>query len=55
MELHLSIERLLIESSLMIPLYFSRKSFLFTEDIMNVKTKYFGHADFSKLWMKPSM
>ena len=55
MELHLSIERQLIEASLMIPLYFSRKSFLFTEDIMNVKTKYFGHADFSKLWMKPSM
>ncbi len=55
MELHLSLERLLIESSHMIPLYFSRKSFLFTEDIRNVKTKYFGHADFSKLWMKPNV
>ncbi|WP_455662502.1 ABC transporter substrate-binding protein [Pradoshia sp.] len=53
MELHLSLERRLIESSHMVPLYFSKKRFLFTEDIMNVKTKYFGHADFSKLWMKP--
>lgn len=54
MPLHIEMERFLIETSRAVPLYYSKRSFLFTDDLMDVETRYFGHADFSKLWMKPS-
>ena len=53
--LNTQIEQALVQSSLMIPLYYSRRSVLFSDDIMNIRIKNFGYVDFSKLWMKPTV
>ena len=52
--LNIQIEQSLSLSSLMIPLYYSKRSVLFSDDIMNITIKNFGYADFSKLWMRPT-
>ncbi|QFK71762.1 ABC transporter substrate-binding protein [Pradoshia sp. D12] len=53
-ELHEQMERRLMKSALILPLYYSKRSVLFSDDIMNISIKNFGYADFSKLWMKPT-
>ena len=52
-ELHEQMERRLMKSALILPLYYSKRSVMFSDDIMNISIKNFGYADFSKLWMKP--
>jgi SgrR family transcriptional regulator len=53
-ELNKQMELTLLNSALIIPLYYSKRRVLFSDDIMNINIKNFGYADFSKLWMKPS-
>ncbi len=53
-ELNKQMELTLLNSALIIPLYYSKRSVLFSDDIMNITIRNFGYADFSKLWMKPS-
>ncbi|MDQ0427353.1 MarR-like DNA-binding transcriptional regulator SgrR of sgrS sRNA [Planomicrobium stackebrandtii] len=51
--LNLKIERQLIESSLMIPLYYEKRQIPFSVDLMNISISHFGYVDFSKLWIRP--
>ncbi|WP_142829970.1 ABC transporter substrate-binding protein [Planococcus soli] len=51
--LNLKIERQLIESSLMIPLYYEKRQIPFSVDLMNISISHFGYVDFSKLWVRP--
>ncbi|MFD1736324.1 ABC transporter substrate-binding protein [Bacillus salitolerans] len=53
--LNLVTEKKLIESSIMIPLYYEKRQTPFSGDIMNIKIKHFGYVDFSKLWVRPSI
>ena len=53
MDHHLKIEDYLINHSLCIPLYYSKRQIPFSINLMNVKIKHFGYVDLSKLWMKP--
>lgn len=54
-ELHEQMEKLLIEKSIMIPLYHQKKEIPFSNDIMNIQMKHFGYVDFSKLWVRPEI
>jgi MarR-like DNA-binding transcriptional regulator SgrR of sgrS sRNA len=51
--LNSKVEKRLIEDSIMIPLYYEKRYIPFSTDIMNIKFKYFGYVDFSKLWVRP--
>lgn len=53
MSQHLKIEKYLIENSLCIPLYYSKRQIPFSINLMNIEMKHFGYVDLSKLWMKP--
>jgi MarR-like DNA-binding transcriptional regulator SgrR of sgrS sRNA len=53
--LNLKIEKMLIEESIMIPLYYEKRYIPFSTDIMNIKIKHFGYVDFSKLWVRPDL
>ena len=53
--LNLELENYLIESSLMIPLYYERRQIPFSADLMNINISHFGYVDFSKLWVRPSI
>jgi SgrR family transcriptional regulator len=50
---HLQIEKYLIEKSLCVPLYYSKRQIPFSINLMNVEIKHFGYVDLSKIWMKP--
>lgn len=52
-ELNHQIEKMLIEKSIMIPLYYSKRMIPFTTDLQNISIKSFGYVDFSSLWLKP--
>ncbi|BCB02537.1 ABC transporter substrate-binding protein [Bacillus sp. KH172YL63] len=52
-ELNMKVERMLMEESIMIPLYYEKRFIPFTTDIMNIEIKHFGYVDFSKLWVRP--
>ncbi|MBO2536645.1 ABC transporter substrate-binding protein [Rummeliibacillus suwonensis] len=54
-ELNHKIEKLLIEKSILIPLYYSKRNIPFTSDLQNISIKSFGYVDFASLWMKPNM
>jgi SgrR family transcriptional regulator len=49
---HLHIEDYLINNSLCIPLYYSKRQIPFSINLMNVEIKHFGYVDLAKLWMK---
>ncbi|ANU10961.1 ABC transporter substrate-binding protein [Planococcus antarcticus DSM 14505] len=51
--LNLKIERELIESSIMLPLYYEKRQIPFSVDLMNISISHFGYVDFSKLWVRP--
>lgn len=53
--LNLKVEKTLIENSIMIPLYYSKRQIPFSADLMNIKIKHFGYVDFSKLWVRPEL
>ncbi|MGR3763042.1 ABC transporter substrate-binding protein [Rossellomorea sp. NS-SX7] len=53
--LNLKIEKMLIEESIMIPLYYEKRYIPFSTDIMNIDFKHFGYVDFSKLWVRPEV
>ncbi|NQD64919.1 ABC transporter substrate-binding protein [Bacillus haikouensis] len=53
--LNLKIEKMLIEDSIMIPLYYEKRYIPFSTDIMNIEIKHFGYVDFSKLWVRPEV
>lgn len=53
--LNLKVEKELMENSIMIPLYYSKRQIPFTEDLMNIQIKHFGYVDFSKLWVRPKI
>ncbi|WP_144513922.1 ABC transporter substrate-binding protein [Bacillus sp. FJAT-22090] len=53
--LNVTIEKTLIENSILIPLYFSKRQIPFSTDLMNIKMKHFGYVDFSKLWVRPEI
>ncbi|MEL3971710.1 ABC transporter substrate-binding protein [Rossellomorea oryzaecorticis] len=53
--LNLKTEKMLIEESIMIPLYYEKRYIPFSTDIMNIKIKHFGYVDFSKLWVRPDL
>lgn len=54
-ELNHQIEKMLIEKSILIPLYYSKRMIPFTTDLQNVSIKSFGYVDFSSLWLKPNI
>ncbi|HDR7646761.1 UNVERIFIED_CONTAM: ABC transporter substrate-binding protein [Bacillus mycoides] len=51
--LNKNLEKELIESSIMIPLYYETRQIPFSSDLTNIKMKYFGYVDFSQLWIRP--
>ncbi|RLQ92771.1 ABC transporter substrate-binding protein [Planomicrobium sp. Y74] len=51
--LNLQIEKMLLESSIMVPLYYEKRQIPFSADLMNIKISHFGYVDFSTLWVKP--
>jgi len=51
--LNLELERDLIESSIMLPLYYEKRQIPFSVDLMNISISHFGYVDFSKLWVRP--
>lgn len=51
--LNLKIEKQLIESSIMLPLYYEKRHIPFSVDLMNISISHFGYVDFSKLWVRP--
>jgi len=51
--LNKNLEKELIESSIMIPLYYDTRQIPFSSDLTNIKMKYFGYVDFSQLWVRP--
>lgn len=53
--LNLSIEKTLIENSILVPLYYSKRQIPFSADLMNISMKHFGYVDFSKLWVRPEI
>ena len=53
--LNKEIDRMLIEDSLVCPLYYSKRHIPFSADLMNIKIKHFGFVDYSKLWVKPNI
>lgn len=53
--LNLTIEKTLIENSILIPLYYSKRQIPFSANLMNIKMKHFGYVDFSKLWVRPEL
>ncbi|MDP5276397.1 ABC transporter substrate-binding protein [Chengkuizengella axinellae] len=53
--LNLQMEKTLISSSIMIPLYYSKRQIPFSHDLMNINITHFGYVDFSKLWVKPNL
>lgn len=53
-QLNLELEKYLVESSLMVPLYYERRQIPFSADLMNISISHFGYVDFSKLWVRPS-
>lgn len=53
--LNLQVEKMLLESSIMIPLYYEKRQIPFSSDLMNIKISHFGYVDFSQLWVKPKI
>ncbi|XXM73073.1 ABC transporter substrate-binding protein [Lysinibacillus sphaericus] len=53
--MNLSLEKMLIQESIMIPLYYEKKYIPFSTDIMNIEFKHFGYVDFAKLWVRPEV
>jgi len=53
--LHMKIEKILLEESIVIPLYYQKRYIPFSSDIQNIEIKHFGYVDFSKLWVRPEM
>jgi MarR-like DNA-binding transcriptional regulator SgrR of sgrS sRNA len=53
--LNLKVEKALLESSTMIPLYYEKRQIPFSVDLMNISIKHFGYVDFSKLWVRPQL
>ncbi|MDE0581664.1 ABC transporter substrate-binding protein [Planococcus sp. A6] len=53
--LNLQVEKLLLESSIMIPLYYEKRHVPFSADLMNIKISHFGYVDYSNLWVRPSI
>lgn len=51
--LNLQIEKMLLESSIMVPLYYEKRQIPFSADLMNIKISHFGYVDFSTLWVRP--
>lgn len=51
--LNLEIEQNLLESSIMVPLYYEKRQIPFSVDLMNISISHFGYVDFSKLWVRP--
>ncbi|MGG3528199.1 ABC transporter substrate-binding protein [Bacillus pseudomycoides] len=51
--LNKDLEKELIESSIMIPLYYDKCQIPFSSDLTNIRMKYFGYVDFSQLWVRP--
>lgn len=51
--LNLQVEKILLESSIMIPLYYEKRQIPFSADLMNIKISHFGYVDFSNLWVRP--
>lgn len=53
--LNISLEKELMEESIMIPLYYEKRFIPFSAELMNVNIKHFGYVDFSKLWVRPTL
>lgn len=53
-QLNLELEEYLINSSIMIPLYYEKRQIPFSADLMNISISHFGYVDFSKLWVRPA-
>ncbi|MFD1032179.1 ABC transporter substrate-binding protein [Metaplanococcus flavidus] len=51
--LHLEIEREVISNSWLIPLYFNQRKIAYPPELMGIRTKNYGYADYSTLWIKP--
>lgn len=53
--LNRQIEKSLVESSILIPLYYAKRQIPFSSELMNIKLSHFGYVDFSKLWVRPNL
>lgn len=53
--LNLKVERALMESSILIPLYCVKRQIPFSTELININISHFGYVDFSKLWLRPQI
>jgi SgrR family transcriptional regulator len=53
--LNLKIEKALVESSVLVPLYYAKRQTPFASELMNINLSHFGYVDFSKLWVRPNI
>ncbi|WP_409295344.1 ABC transporter substrate-binding protein [Peribacillus sp. SCS-26] len=51
--LNRKLERMLLEESILIPLFYEKRQIPFSSELMNIKIKHLGYVDFSKLWVRP--
>ncbi|WKA59868.1 ABC transporter substrate-binding protein [Planococcus shenhongbingii] len=55
LSLNLKVEKALMDSSILIPLYYEKRQIPFSADLMNINISHFGYVDFSKLWVRPTI
>ncbi|TWT09362.1 ABC transporter substrate-binding protein [Planomicrobium sp. CPCC 101079] len=53
--LNLAVERALLESSILVPLYYVKRQIPFSINLLNIKISHFGYVDFAKLWLRPQI
>lgn len=53
LSLHLQIEREVISNSWLVPLYFNQRKIAYPPELRGIRTRNYGYADYSKLWIKP--
>lgn len=53
--LNLDMEKELIESALLVPLYSVKRHIPFSISLTNISISHFGYVDFSKLWLRPTI
>ncbi|WKA53070.1 ABC transporter substrate-binding protein [Planococcus shixiaomingii] len=53
--LNLQTEKILIDASVLIPLYYVKRQIPFSVDLANINISHFGYVDFSKLWLRPRL
>jgi len=53
--LNLKTEKMLMDSSILIPLYYVKRQIPISNDLININISHFGYVDFAKLWLRPQI